>query len=265
MNDTNKWIKLHSKMLNWEWYKNANTMRVFIHCLLKANWKDGKFQGKDISRGSFVTSLETLSKELGLSVQQIRTSLNHLISTNEITNESFSQYRIITVVNYELYQQVNKENNNQITNNQQTTNNQLTTIEEYKNARILDDIDNNKTTTTTKGKVSARENLLELMEQAFGRPLSDTEFEIINTWEDNDLTRYAIKQMELARAFNVRYVQSILRSYKRDNIKNVAEAEERERKFQESKTTKKQITNNSESYTQRRLREERERDKTRTS
>lgn len=116
MNDSNKWIKLHSKLLNWEWYTNANVMRLFIHCLLKANWKDGKFQGRIIPRGSFVTSLETLSKELGLSIQQIRTALKHLISTKELTNESLSQYRIITIVNYEYYQQSNKEINNQITN-----------------------------------------------------------------------------------------------------------------------------------------------------
>ena len=56
-------------------------------------------------------------------------------------------------------------------------------------------------------------------------------------WEDTELTRYAIKQAELARAFNIKYVQRILQSYKTKNIKTVAEAEEAEKKFQESKTT----------------------------
>lgn len=87
--------------------------------------------GETIPRGSFVTSLDSLGKELGLSVQEIRTALKHLISTGELTSKSTNKYRIITVVNYEMYQQVNKQPNSPLTSNQQATNNQLTTIEEY--------------------------------------------------------------------------------------------------------------------------------------
>lgn len=87
--------------------------------------------GETIPRGSFVTSLDSLAKELGLSVQEIRTALKHLISTGELTSKSTNKYRIITVVNYEMYQQVNKQPNSPLTGNQQATNNQLTTIEEY--------------------------------------------------------------------------------------------------------------------------------------
>lgn len=128
-------IKIHRKMLDWEWYKEENTKNLFIHCLLCANWKEGKFEGKIIPKGSFVTSLKSLSEDLGMTIQEIRTSLKHLISTNEITSKSTNKYRIISIVNYELYQQVNKQTNNQLTNNQQSINNQLTTIEEYKNRK----------------------------------------------------------------------------------------------------------------------------------
>lgn len=131
VNINGNWIKLFSKFVNWEWYKDQNTKSLFIHCLLKANWKEAKFMGETIPRGSFVTSLDSLAKELGLTVQEIRTALKHLISTSEITSKSTNKYRIITVVNYELYQQVNKQTNSQSTSNQQATNNQLTTIEEY--------------------------------------------------------------------------------------------------------------------------------------
>lgn len=87
--------------------------------------------GETIPRGSFVTSLDSLAKELGLSVQEIRTALKRLISTGELTSKSTNKYRIITVVNYEMYQQVNKQPNSPLTGNQQATNKQLTTIEEY--------------------------------------------------------------------------------------------------------------------------------------
>ncbi len=126
--NNNSWVKLHIKFLSWEWYKDSNTKSVFIHCLLKANWKDGKFEGYDIPKGSFVTSVRKLSEELKLSTQCIRTSLKKLEKTKNLTIKTTNKFSIITVNNYDIYQSV--------TNDQQTTNKQLTTIEEYKNNRI---------------------------------------------------------------------------------------------------------------------------------
>lgn len=120
-------VLLHRKLLEWEWYDDANTMRLFIHCLLRANHKNNKWQGKIIKKGSFVTSYEKLSIETGLSIQQIRTSIEKLKSTGELTYQSTSQYSIITVNNWDKFQQDNKQNNKQITNNQQTNNKQITT------------------------------------------------------------------------------------------------------------------------------------------
>lgn len=132
------WIKLFNKFMYWEWYRDQNTKSLFIHCLLKANWKDGRFEGVNIKRGSFATSLNTLQKELGLSKQEVRTAIKHLISTQELTQEQHGKFSVITVKNYELYQQVNTLCNTELTQEQHTSNTGLTPIEEYKNNRILD-------------------------------------------------------------------------------------------------------------------------------
>lgn len=133
VNINGNWVKLFTKFITWEWYTNANTMRLFIHCLLKANWKDGKFEGVEIKRGSFATSLQTLVKELGMSKQEIRTAIKHLISTHEITQTSYSKFTVFTIENYNLYQESNTNVNNQLTQEQHTTNTGATPIEEYKN------------------------------------------------------------------------------------------------------------------------------------
>ena len=130
--DNQGFIKIYRKMLDWEWYKNENAKNVFIHCLLKANWKDGRFQGYDVPRGSFVTGRRQLSQELNISEQSIRTALKRLKSTNEITIKTTKNFSIITIVNYEKYQETNQEINQHLTNNQPTANQHLTTIEEYK-------------------------------------------------------------------------------------------------------------------------------------
>ena len=137
----NGWIKIHYNLLNWEWYDDINTKTLFLHLLLMANWKDKKWHGILIKRGSFVTSLGKLANQTGLSVQNVRTSLNKLKSTNEITSKTNNKYTYITINNFNDYQ----ETTNKLTNNQQTTNKQLTTTEERKKDKnIKESIKENK-------------------------------------------------------------------------------------------------------------------------
>ena len=139
----NEFIKLNRKIIGWEWYQNINVKTLFIHCLLKANWKAGRFEGKDIERGSFVTSLDSLSKETGLSVRQVRTALDKLFLTGELTSKSYSKYRIITVSNYEQYQSIDKQHDNHLTSKRQASDKQVTTIEEVKKKRTKEVKNNN--------------------------------------------------------------------------------------------------------------------------
>ena len=97
-------IKLHRSIMSWEWYKEPNTMRLFIHCLLKAQYQDSKFKGLTIKRGSFITGRNILGQELGLTPQQVRTILNKLKETEEINISSTTRGTLIEVVNYESYQ-----------------------------------------------------------------------------------------------------------------------------------------------------------------
>lgn len=122
----NSWVKIYRSFLEWEWYDDTNTKILFLHILLKANFKTKNWRGEEIKRGSFITSLENLSKQTGLSIMQVRTSISKLISTSEITKQSSSQYTVITVNNYETYQGVTSK----ATNEQQTDNKRVTTTKE---------------------------------------------------------------------------------------------------------------------------------------
>lgn len=129
-------IKIDRKILKWEWYKNEHTKNVFLHCLLKAYWKDAKIEGKIIPRGSFISSIGNIAEELALTPMEVRTALKHLKLTNEITSKGTNRNTVFTVTNYDLYQakeQAEQQTDNkQITNKQQTNNKPLTTNEEYK-------------------------------------------------------------------------------------------------------------------------------------
>ena len=98
------YIKLHRQLLEWEWYKNAPVKDLFIHCLLKANHADKKWQGTLVKKGSFITSYENLSIETGLSYKQVRTALDKLKMTGEVAHQTTSQYSIITIKNWDKFQ-----------------------------------------------------------------------------------------------------------------------------------------------------------------
>lgn len=118
------YIKLYRSTLEWQWYKNINTKVLFIHMLLKANWKDGKFEGKTIPRGSFVSSLAKLAEETDLTIREVRTAISHLEDTGEITVKRYSKYSVFTVKNYVEYQscenqtEKKKKNDNTKENNE---------------------------------------------------------------------------------------------------------------------------------------------------
>jgi len=138
----NGWIKLHRKIINTSWYyKRSTVVHLFIHLLIKANHQENKFfwNGKEITikRGEFITGLNKLSEETGISIQSIRTALTILKSTNTITIKSTNKFSIIQIVNYDQYQseeeKLTSKLTSKVTNNQQTTNKQLTTNKNDKN------------------------------------------------------------------------------------------------------------------------------------
>ena len=114
------WIKLHRKILDWEWYKDYP-------------------KGQQINKGQLITSIAHLSEQTGLSSQQVRTALEKLKSTNEITYKATNKNTLVTIENYSLYQSqeeiATSKITNKITNEQQTNNNNIRN-KEYINNNI---------------------------------------------------------------------------------------------------------------------------------
>ena len=127
----NGYIKLFRKLTEWEWYTDGDTLRVFLHLLLKANHKDHKWQGQTVSMGQCIIGRKELAKELKMTEARVRKSLLHLKSTNEITIKSTNKYSLVSIVNWEFYQLAEGEPTSKPTSkptsNQPATNQQLTT------------------------------------------------------------------------------------------------------------------------------------------
>ena len=117
----NGFIKLHRQLLDWEWYNDMKVKHVFIHLLLTANFRPKRWRGIEIKRGQIVIGKKKLGATLGLSMQEIKTVFSKLQNSGEITIKATNLYTLVTLVNFDVYQEKESKSNQQ--SNQRATNN----------------------------------------------------------------------------------------------------------------------------------------------
>ena len=131
----------------------------------------------------------------------------------------------------------NKSNNNVIDSYNKHNNviNDITNITDNvyvdDNVYVNDNVNDNKEVLVV--------DIYTFIEKNFGRTLSPVEYQEISTWDDSELTRYAIKQAVLNSVCNIKYISRILENYKIKNIKTVLQAQKDEKKFKEEQKLKK--------------------------
>ncbi len=119
MAEKTTYIKLDRNILDWGWYTDGNTFRVFLHLLLTANIKPHKFLGVEIGRGELATSYNSLSETLGISTRSVRTAISHLKTTGEVTIKRHPHFTVISIPNYDSYQ-ANRQSNRHSADSQLT-------------------------------------------------------------------------------------------------------------------------------------------------
>lgn len=125
------------------WLESTPEQKVILVTLLMMANHEGKqweFAGEKYKAepGQFVTSLESIAKNTGkgISIQNVRTALKRFEKYEFLTNKSTNKNRLITIVNWGLYQQEESDETGKLTGNQQATNKQLTTNKNVKNVRM---------------------------------------------------------------------------------------------------------------------------------
>ena len=105
-------VVIHRKIINTAIYNNPKLLHLFIHCIIRANHmkRDILISGQllELNAGQFVTSRRALAKETGQSEYVVYRGLKALEKFDYIRVASTSQFTLITVNNYDLYQQTEK-------------------------------------------------------------------------------------------------------------------------------------------------------------
>lgn len=203
-----EYIKLYRKLINWEWYRDINTKTLFLHLLLKANWKEGSWQGINYKRGQLIASMNTLAAETGLTFEQTRTAIKHLKSTGEITYEKIAKGGLITIVEYNRFQDNHTQKPQKThTETQSETTEATHEPQQYKNIKEDKEVKNNNSrfvapsVEEVRNYCRERNNNIDAEEfinfyqangwvQGKGKPIKDWQA-CVRTWEKNRKNKIA--------------------------------------------------------------------------
>lgn len=154
------YLKLHRALVEKPIWKQSTPEHkaILIQLLIMADFMPSEWEYQGVKYktepGQFVTSLQSIADECGkgISVQNVRSALARFERLGFLTNQSTKVNRLITIVNWGLYQareektnkNTNNVTNNEVTKNQQRGNKEVTTNEEVKKLRSKE-VKNNTT------------------------------------------------------------------------------------------------------------------------
>lgn len=140
------WIKLHRKMLdNPIVCKDSDHLAVWVYLLLNATHESypALFKGKKVSLepGQLITGRKSISSKLSVSESKTKRILIELESDQQIDRQRSNQNSLITILNWDKYQDVDQRNGQQVTSQRPASDQPVTTNKNVKNDKnVKEDI-----------------------------------------------------------------------------------------------------------------------------
>lgn len=97
-------VKDYRSTLDWEWFTDVNTAHLWEYIRLRVNYEDSSFRGITIRRGQMLESIRKMAVNTGMTVRNVRTALNHLLNSGQITCQVTQFGLLINAVNYAKFQ-----------------------------------------------------------------------------------------------------------------------------------------------------------------
>lgn len=107
------WVSLHRKILNPDQngqnqFSDPDALALWVHLLLRANYKPTKAvigkQTINLNRGQLLCGRKSLSSSSGVQESKVERLLKRWENEHQIEQQTFSKYRVITVLNFDQYQ-----------------------------------------------------------------------------------------------------------------------------------------------------------------
>lgn len=134
------WIRAYRQMLdNPVVCKDSDYFAVWVYLLLNATHQeyDTLFKGKRITlqKGQLITGTISISKKLKVNKDKVQRILKSFENDKQIAQQASNRNRLITILNWDKYQEFDKQNDKQVINKCETDDKQLITNKNGKNIK----------------------------------------------------------------------------------------------------------------------------------
>ena len=234
------WIKLHRKLLDSPIFQNEKLFKVFAYCLMKASHKEHtQLVGRRVvhlQKGQFVFGRKRASEELRLKESTVRDYVKLLEKLGTIDIKSDNKFSVITVINWAVYQNdeeiSDSKNDKKPTTNQHQMDNKSTTNQQQ--------INTNKNVKNEKNVVVGDDfatiyNLYQENIEQIPSPITTEKLTQDMDYYGKELVAYAIRKAALNNSHNYKFIDYLLKDWRKRNLTTIKAVEQYEQQRQEQK------------------------------
>jgi DnaD/phage-associated family protein len=243
------WFKFYREIFDKPiWLSSTPEQKVILITLLgMANHQENQWEFKGekftVKPGQFITSLQSITEKCGkgISIKNVRTALERFEKYEFLANESTNKNRLITIVNWAIYQgdedEPGKQNGKQPASNRQATGKQPAA---NKNVRMLEGKEEINNTTNSPEKM-----IMDFWDaNGFGYTNLNAKTKLLKFLDEGLESDVIIRALEIATEVNkisYAYVEKILIDWSKRGLTNLqavkaAEAERNKQMDQQPKT-----------------------------
>lgn len=243
------WIKLHRKLLDSPIFQNEKLFKVFAYCLMKASHKEHtQLVGRRVvhlQKGQFVFGRKRASEELRLKESTVRDYVKLLEKLGTIDIKSDNKFSVITVVNWAIYQNdeeiSDSKNDKKSTTNQHQMDNKSTSNQQQINTnKNVKNEKNDKNEKNEKNVVVGDDfatiyNLYQENIEQIPSPITTEKLTQDMYHYGKELVAYAIRKAALNNSHNYKFIDYLLKDWRKRNLTTIKAVEQYEQQRQEQK------------------------------
>lgn len=221
------WIKIHRKILeNPIICKDSDYLAVWIYLLLNATHREipALFKGKKIilQKGQLITGRKSMANQLKISESKIYRIINDFKSEHQIEQQTSNKNSVITILNWNKYQQIEQQNEQQMNNKRTTDEQQVNTNKNVKNVK------NERITAVGDSCVDGLQEIIDFYNNNIGA-ITPYGTDILADYLQEmpkELIILAMKKSVEANIRTIQYIKGILNNWKKKGINTLVEAEQ---------------------------------------
>ena len=234
------WIKMYRKIEdNPIVCKDNDYFRVWHHLLYNASHQSQYvvFNNEkiEIKPGQYITGRKQISEECNISESKTERILKWFENDHQIEQQTSTKGRLITIVNWEKYQNIEQQSGQRVGNTQ--------TI--IKQRTVTNKNDNNVINNISSINLIKEEpNIFTFFENEFGQTISSTALSKLSEYQkefDDELIKQAIRECVYANVRTINYLDGILNNWRGQGIKTYSQWQLKNKNREKNKQPKVEV------------------------